>query len=127
MGSGEPVTAVASALPIKHVVFPEPAGAYQRAGRIGDLALELGKNYQRYHDYLVGLVSTIGDWPDRRNFKDADAFLDAWDYVQDIAHAEILLRNAVGAISSGASLDRPHDPATPLVDPSGAFRLVRAF
>jgi hypothetical protein len=108
---------------LKRIVFPEPAGSYQRRPATASLVRELGDNYDRYHQFLRRELAKFGKPPEPSEYPSVDAYLEAWTVVQDIVKAEAMLRNCVAFRQTGRPLDSPADTSLPpLVDSS--HRLV---
>ena len=98
------------------VKFPSRAGEHQRAGATAALVRELGDNYGAYHRFLADSLAAVGKPPEPADFETLDDYVRAWQIVQNLVTAEIVLRNCRDYRRTGRGLDRPHDPSTPLLD-----------
>ena len=96
--------------------FPGRAGDLQRKGARAALIRELGDNYDTYHEFLVSEWVRLGGPPDANDFPTADAYLAAYDRVQEVGIAEALLRNAVAHRRTGRALDAALDTEVPVID-----------
>lgn len=109
------------------VPMPGRAGQLQAAGRSLAVISELGDNYSTYHAFLATRLERVGSRPDRRNFQDADAFLEAWAVIHRIVRSEALLRISRAARRDGTPLDFCISPSVPLVDDQDRLVSIEDF
>lgn len=111
------------AITLQRVRFPGRAGELQARAATASLVRELGDGYERYHAFLVAELERVGGRPDRADFDDGDAYIEAFETAREIVVAEALLRNCRAFRREGRALDAALDPSTPLLDKDD--RLVR--
>lgn len=110
---------------LKHtlVELPGRAGEIQRRGDADALLIELGDNYERYHQFLAAELAKAPS-PDPKEFRgdgaenvgDADAYARAADRFQRILSSELTLRRAGVHRRQRRSLSDPLLDHPPLID-----------
>jgi hypothetical protein len=106
-----------SELKIRHVRFPGRAGELQRQGATPALVRELGDNYASYHAFLARALQDLGARPEEAQMlEDIDAYFAAWDRIDDVVVAEVVLRRCRAHRQAGASLADAPSRSVPLVD-----------
>jgi hypothetical protein len=77
---------------------------------------ELGDSYATYHAYLASALEKVGR-PKPEQYSSMDAYLEAWDWVQQLVRAEVILRNCRAHRATGRELNAPLEFDVALIGP----------
>jgi hypothetical protein len=107
------------------VRFPGRAGELQAGGPQLALIVELGDNYDVYHEHLRGELARAlaGGRPDPANFDQSEDYFAACGRLEDLVKAEAFIRVCCDHRRKGHALDAPPNGRVPLLD--GDDRLIR--